>query len=98
MLLKEEYDDRTDQLAKSSFMRLPVKEMKKWAHLAPTDWRDLFRNLPLKHFGAQNSIGSKTIEIMHNKKVSFILLVRSFSICSPLNGHYVSMCRAKRCG
>ena len=75
VLLKEEYDDRTDRLAKSSFMRLPVKEMKKWAHLAPTDWRDLYRNLPLKHFGAQNSIGSKTIEIMHNKKVSFIFFL-----------------------
>ena len=77
MTTRAEKDNRSDLLAEASFFRLPVVELEKYADRAPVSHKEVYCNLPLKHVGAQHSIGSKIIGIMHDRKVGSIFRILS---------------------
>jgi hypothetical protein len=70
---KEQKDNREDKLHAASMLRLPVAEPEDFWHMMPLKREPIFRNIPLKHCGAENLVNELTVIRMHDRGIPVTL-------------------------
>jgi hypothetical protein len=70
---KEQRDNRADKLHEASMLRLPVVEPEDYWEKVPLRREPVFRNIPLKHCGAENLVNELTIIRMHDRGIPVTL-------------------------
>jgi hypothetical protein len=70
---REGKDNREDRIHEASLLRLPVADPEDYWEKIPLKREPIFRNIPLKHCGAENLVNELTIIRMHDRGVPVTL-------------------------
>lgn len=73
ILFKEAQDDGKEVLHDARWLRLPISEPTKWFPKTPKIRTEIYKALPLKFCGADNSIANKTLERSHDRTDALLL-------------------------
>ena len=64
---KKQDDDGVKVLHEARFLRLPLSNLSDWWGNVPITRPHLYKNIPLKFFGAHNMVSDKTIGNLHDR-------------------------------
>ena len=69
----ESEDNCRDILHPARFQRMPISNPEKWFCQTPTSRPQIFKAMPLKFYGTDNSVANKTLERAHDRTDALLL-------------------------
>ena len=70
---QEAEDDCKTMLHPARWQRLPITHPEKWFGQTPTSRAQIYKAMPLKFYGCDNSVANKTLEWAHDRQDALLL-------------------------